>query len=54
MGGRRGFRASDPVMPQPEVMDVEFRSVDEATEEMIDGIWFPTAVFGESWNDRLI
>ena len=33
----------DPVRSQPEVPDVELRRMSEAMEEVISGVWFPTA-----------
>ena len=46
---KRGNKACDPVRSQPQVQDVELRRMGEAMEEVIGGVWFPTAAFGASW-----
>ena len=44
-----GNKGGDPVRSPPEVTDVELNRVGEAMEEMICGVWFPTAAFRASW-----
>ena len=46
-----GNNACDPVRSQPQVPDVELRKIGEAMEEVISGVWDPTAAIGSSWID---
>ena len=49
-----GNKACDPFRSQPQVPDVELRRMGEAMEEMICGVWFPTAAFRASRIDGWI
>ena len=44
-----GNKTCNPVRCQPQVPDVKLRRMGEAMEEVICGVWFPTAAFGASW-----
>jgi len=44
-------KACDPVRSQPQVTEVELRRMGETMENMIGGVWFPTAAFGAIWID---
>ena len=49
-----GIKACDPVRSQPQFPDVKLRRMGDTMEEMIGGVWFPTAALGASWIDGWI